>query len=121
MAHSKALLEDHLGQEVSSFAYPYGYQTALLRQLVRETGYTSACAVRHAKSSLNDDAFCLARLMVHADADLNTFAALLSDGNTSPLAVAHTIYLRARTPAWQFIRRSTVSVTRSLQGGMWTS
>lgn len=120
MAHSKELLEQHLGQEICSFAYPYGYQTTRLRQLARETGYTSACAVRHAKSSLNDDAFCLARLMVHADTDLNTFAALLSDGNTSPLAAAHMIYLRARTPAWQFIRRSSSSVTRYLQGEKWT-
>lgn len=121
MAHSKELLEDHLGQEVFSFAYPYGYQTARLRQLARETGYTSACAVRHAKSSLYDDAFCLARLMVHADTDLNTFTALLSDGNTSPLVAAHTIYLRARTPAWQFIRRSTAPVTRYFRGGNLTS
>ena len=121
MAHSKELLQDHLGQEVSSFAYPYGYQTARLRQLARETGYTSACAVRHAKSSLNDDAFCLARLMVHANTDLNTFAALLSDGNASPLAAARTFYLRARTPAWQCIRRSAASVTRYLQEGLRTS
>jgi peptidoglycan/xylan/chitin deacetylase (PgdA/CDA1 family) len=118
MARSKALLEEHLGQEVSSFAYPYGYQTARLRQLARETGYTSACAVRHAKSSLNDDAFCLARLMVHARTDLNMFAALLSDAHISPLSAAHTIYLRARTPAWQFARRSTASVTRYLRGGL---
>ena len=117
MVRSKRLLEDHLGQEVSSFAYPYGYQTARLRQLARETGYTSACAVRHAKSSLNDDAFCLARLMVRGNADLNTFAALLADGPPSSLTVAHSIYLRARTPAWQLVRRSAAPVTRHLQGG----
>ena len=121
MAHCKELLKDHLGQEVFSFAYPYGYQTARLRQLARETGYTSACAVRHAKSSLHDDAFCLARLMVHADTDLKTFTALLSDGTTSPFVAAHTIYLRARTPAWQFIRRSTAPVTRYFRGGNLTS
>lgn len=117
MARSKRLLEDHLGQEVSSFAYPYGYQTARLRQRARETGYTSACAVRHAKSSLHDDAFRLARLMVRGEANLHTFAALLADEPPSSLTVAHSIYLRARTPVWQLVRRSAAPVTRHLQGG----
>lgn len=118
MARSKRLLEDHLGQETCSFAYPYGYQTARLRQIAREIGFTSACAVRHAKSSITDDAFCLARLMVHADTDLNTFSALLSDAHTSPLSAVHSLYLRARTPAWQFVRRGSASMIRYFQGGL---
>ncbi len=118
MAHSKALLEDHLGQAVHSFAYPYGYQTARLRQLARETGFSSACAVKHAKSSITGDAFCLPRLMVRADASLDTFVALLEHGAASPLAAARAIYLRARTPAWQLVRRSFAPLTRYLQGGL---
>jgi peptidoglycan/xylan/chitin deacetylase (PgdA/CDA1 family) len=116
MARSKELLEDHLGQEVCSFAYPYGYQTTRLRQLVRETGFTSACAVKHAKSSISEDAFCLARLMVPGGASLETFAALLACDTASPLTGARAIYLRARTPAWQLVRRSCAPLTRYLQG-----
>ena len=41
---SKRLLEDYLGCEVCSFAYPFGYYTSGIRQIVREAGYTSACA-----------------------------------------------------------------------------
>jgi peptidoglycan/xylan/chitin deacetylase (PgdA/CDA1 family) len=115
MARSKELLEDHLGQEVCSFAYPYGYQTTRVRQLAREIGFTSACAVKHAKSSITDDAFSLARLMVPGGASLDTFAALLAPDAASPLTAARAIYLRARTPAWQLLRRSSVPLARYLQ------
>ena len=118
MARSKSLLEDHLGQAVRSFAYPYGYHTARLRHVAREIGFTSACAVRHAKSSVTDDAFRLARLMVHADTNLTTFAALLSDTQASPVAAARSLYLRARTPAWQLVRRSSVPVIHYFSEGM---
>jgi len=116
MARSKSLLEDHLGQPVCSFAYPYGYQTVRLRQAAREIGFSSACAVRHAQSSPADDAFRLARLMVSADTDLATFAALLSDTQNTLLA-ARSLYLRARTPAWQLVRRSSASMIRYFSGG----
>jgi peptidoglycan/xylan/chitin deacetylase (PgdA/CDA1 family) len=116
MARSKSLLEDHLGQAVYSFAYPYGYQTARLRQVAREVGFTSACAVRHAPSFLADDAFCLSRLMVSADTDLATFAALLT-GTWNTLSLARLLYRRARTPAWQFVRRGPASMMRYCQGG----
>ena len=116
MACSKSLLEDHLGQAVRSFAYPYGYQTARLRQIAREIGFTSACAVRHAPSSVAEDAFRLARLMISADTDLAAFAALLSD-RQSTLVAARSLYLRARTPAWQLVRRGSASMIHCFSGG----
>ncbi len=117
MARSKSLLEDHLGQVVCSFAYPNGYQTARLRQAAREIGFTSACAVRHAPSSVAEDAFCLARLMVSADTNLTAFAALLS-GAQNAVSMARSLYLRTRTPAWQFVRRGSTSMMRYFYGGM---
>lgn len=116
IAHSKRVLEDRLGQEVCAFAYPYGYQTARLRQLVQETGYSSACAVRHAMSSVTDDPFCLARLMVR-EAPLDAFAALLTSRIASPVTAASWAYRRARTPLWQLVRRSSTSMRHYLQGG----
>ncbi len=114
---SKRLLEDHLGQEVFSFAYPFGYHTRQVRQLVREAGYTSACAVRHAMSSETDDPFALARLMVRTDSSIEEFTALLSGRSSSPATAAYKIYARARTPVWQFVRRSAATVTQYLQEG----
>ena len=74
----KALLEDHLGQKVSSFAYPHGYHSAAIKRLVREAGYTSACAVGYAMSSTTTDPFALARLPMGADTSLDALAALLA-------------------------------------------
>ncbi len=112
---SKRLLEKHLEQEIFSFAYPYGYYTAQVRQLVRETGYTSACAVRHAMSSEADDPFSLVRLMVRADSNIEEFAALLTGHSSSLAAAAYKIYARVRTPVWQLVRRCAASVTQYSQ------
>lgn len=115
IVQSKRLLEDHLDQKVLSFAYPYGYFTAPVRQLVREAGYTSACAVRHMMSSESDDPFSLARVMVGPDSKIEAFAALVTGRSSSPVAKAYKLYARAQTPIWQVARRCAASVTQRLQ------
>ncbi len=60
-------LEDALHHPVDSFAYPHGYSSPGVRRVVREAGWTSAAAVRHAFSSQRDDPLGIARLMVRAD------------------------------------------------------
>ncbi|GAA4286205.1 polysaccharide deacetylase family protein [Georgenia daeguensis] len=57
-------LEQIVGTAVVSFAYPHGYHRATTRRLVREAGFTSACAVRNRISHLDDDLFALARIML---------------------------------------------------------
>jgi peptidoglycan/xylan/chitin deacetylase (PgdA/CDA1 family) len=108
----KRHLEDHLHQEVLSFAYPFGYHTASIRRQVQEAGYTSACAVKFAMSSEKTDPFALARLIVRPNTTQGALASLLS-GHSSP--VLATIYARARTPVWQIVRRGASSMTRRLQ------
>jgi peptidoglycan/xylan/chitin deacetylase (PgdA/CDA1 family) len=61
---SKSLLEDLLQADVTSFAYPHGYNRAATRDVVRRTGFTSACAVRNTLSSTEDDRWRRARLML---------------------------------------------------------
>jgi peptidoglycan/xylan/chitin deacetylase (PgdA/CDA1 family) len=112
--HSKLLLEQHLGGNISSFAYPFGYYTTGARQQVQEAGYTSACAVKHAMSSAKTDPFALARLMVKADTGINALAALLNGHSSSALT---TIFLRTRTPVWQLARRASASMRHYLPGG----
>lgn len=111
---SKRLLEEHLGHEVFSFAYPFGYHTARVRQSVREAGFTSACAVRHAMSSETDDPFSLARLIVRPDSTMQEFSALLTGRISSPAALVGKIYAQVRTPLWQVARRCTVPVKQYL-------
>lgn len=113
IVQSKRLLEQHLGRAVSSFAYPFGYHTAAIRRQVREAGYTSACAVKYEMSSQTSDLFALGRLTVKAGTSVEALAGLL--GIRGPLVVS-TMYVRARTSAWQLVRRSSALVTRYPQG-----
>lgn len=115
IVRSKRMLEHHPRREVSSFAYPLGYYSARVRQQVQETGYTSACAVKHEMSSETSDPFALARLLVKADTNRGAFAALLTGHIPS---VITTTYVRARTPVWQLVRRSSASIKRYLQDGL---
>lgn len=108
----KRLLEDHLQQSIHSFAYPYGYQTAAVRQFVQAAGYLSACAVKHRLSSERDDPFALARVMVSANASLSEFASLLTGRSSSPAGAVFQWYARARTPLWQVVRRSSAAYAR---------
>ncbi len=98
----KKLLEDHLGQEISSFAYPHGYHSATIKRLVREARYTSACAVGYAMSSVTSDLFALARLRMGADTSVDALAALLTQCIPSVLT---TMYKRSRTLGWRLVRR----------------
>lgn len=107
----KELLEEHLGQPVTSISYPFGYHTAAVRRLTREAGYTSACAVGHAMSTTASDLFALTRLFASADTDVAALEALLTKGSTSTLT---TLYQRARTPAWRIVRYSMAPI-RNLQ------
>ena len=99
---SKTLLEDRLGRPVHSFAYPHGYHDGIVRELVQEAGYTSACGVKHALSALSDDRFGLARIIVGADTTAGELGRLLAGQG---LAVAPTRE-KLRTKAWRAVRRS---------------
>jgi peptidoglycan/xylan/chitin deacetylase (PgdA/CDA1 family) len=62
----KDLLEDELGNEVRSFAYPCGLHSTRVLRAVEAAGYNSACATMNALSSRYDRVFALARLTVRA-------------------------------------------------------
>ena len=77
IAVSKRDLQDRLGVDVSSFAYPFGYQNGAVRHIVQREGYSSACAVRYAMSSIADDRFALSRHIALDSWDRDAFAAVL--------------------------------------------
>jgi len=60
-------LEQALGTEVASFAYPHGYSRGVNRRLVREAGFSAACAVKNQLSHAADDPMALARVMLTAE------------------------------------------------------
>ena len=86
---SKDLLEQYMGREVTSFAYPYGDCTWGVRRLVKEAGFTSACAVNDAMCTDEADIFTLERLMVTPSMDMNAFDALLTQKEPSQLRKAY--------------------------------
>jgi peptidoglycan/xylan/chitin deacetylase (PgdA/CDA1 family) len=98
----KAILEDHLGSETRSFAYPHGWTTNAVKRLVQSAGFTSACAVKNMLSSPLDDAFELARLVVTGGTNTSEIAPLLTR-RVTPLE--ETLRNVAR-PLWRFVPRS---------------
>jgi peptidoglycan/xylan/chitin deacetylase (PgdA/CDA1 family) len=99
--HSKRALEQRLGQPIATFAYPYGYHSATTIQLVQQAGFTSACAVKHAISTIRDNRFALARMFVFADTHVANLAALL-EGRATPVTWARE---RLSTKGWRIARR----------------
>ena len=109
IAQCKATLEDRLGPAVRAFAYPHGYSSAAVRAIVREEGYDSACAVKNAFSSIDDDRFALARLTVRADTPIAVVDAWLS-GRGARLARRRE---PARTRAGRIARRVRAQARRA--------
>ena len=106
IVQSKQVLEDKLGQAVPSFAYPHGCFTPRVRQFVQEAGYSSACGVKHAMSSSEDDQFSLSRIVITDKTDTKTLDCYLK---CTHLAVAPT--RRAlRTRVWRWYRWSKFQV-----------
>lgn len=57
-------LEDHLGLEVGSYAYPFGFQNRAGRRAIAAAGLSVACAIVHLRAGPKDDRFALPRLHV---------------------------------------------------------
>jgi peptidoglycan/xylan/chitin deacetylase (PgdA/CDA1 family) len=102
---SKRVLEAHLGRPVTSFAFPHGYHSPSVKQLVREAGFNNACAVKHAMSFGQDDLFALSRIIVYADTDIAAFAKLLR-GETVGFAPTRE---NLHTKGWRLYRRAVAS------------
>ncbi|MBN9391443.1 MAG: polysaccharide deacetylase family protein [Chloroflexi bacterium] len=97
----KLMLEEKLGRKIYSFAYPHGYHTRSIQRMVREAGYSSACAVKYAMSATNDDIWGLSRLFVSNQVDEQRLGQLLT-GQNNPLIGPVKRWL---APAWRLKRR----------------
>jgi peptidoglycan/xylan/chitin deacetylase (PgdA/CDA1 family) len=81
----KDKLEQNLQREVTSFAYPHGYNRAVTRLLVQRAGFSSACAVKNQLSHRDDHQWALARIMLTADQSVPFLRHALNDAGL-PLA-----------------------------------
>lgn len=105
IATSRRDLEDRLGVAVQSFAYPFGYQNADVRGIVKNEGYSSACAVRYAMSSTDDDRYALSRHIALDSWDEESLAAVLT--GRPPLLPK--LYDQTRSRAWGAVRQTVRS------------
>ncbi|MFD1197850.1 polysaccharide deacetylase family protein [Brucella gallinifaecis] len=64
IVQSKTMLEDMLGSEVTNFAYPYGGNLPIHRDMCREAGYETATTTVHARARADDDPFAMPRVYV---------------------------------------------------------
>jgi peptidoglycan/xylan/chitin deacetylase (PgdA/CDA1 family) len=112
ISRSRAELEDRLGREIVSFAYPFGFHGPRVRALVERAGFRSACAVKDALSRPGDDPLAIARVIVPGDTTVASLAELL-EGRGRPVAWRGE---RTSTRAFRVARRS-VARARSLRPG----
>jgi peptidoglycan/xylan/chitin deacetylase (PgdA/CDA1 family) len=108
---SRQVLAEGLGEEVVSFAYPYGYHSSRVRGAVHAAGYSSACGVKNALSHQGDDLFALARVLVTRDMGAARIGRLL-DGEGAPLSWPGE---RLLTRGWRAYRRGRYLVDGPLR------
>ena len=99
---SKEMLEDALGREVPSFAYPFGFHCEKTRRVVQSLGCSSACAGMNAFSSSLDCVFSLARLTIRATTTTDELEAWLGGQGARVAPYPETL----RTTAWRLYRRA---------------
>ncbi|MFI5643829.1 polysaccharide deacetylase family protein [Kitasatospora sp. NPDC051705] len=105
-------LEDAVGHQAASFAYPHGYSSAAVRQKVQASGWTSACAVGNAFSSDGDEPLRISRLMLRADTPAAEFRRWVQ-GVGAPVAPYPE---RMRTKGWRAYRRGRALLGRPAGG-----
>jgi peptidoglycan/xylan/chitin deacetylase (PgdA/CDA1 family) len=108
VSRCKDLLEHRLSCEVPSFAYPNGYSSPAVRRMVREAGYSSACSVKNALSSTDDDIFSLARLTLRAGTSVQELRSWLTGLGPPVVAPGEGI----QTRLWRLARRGRALATR---------
>lgn len=64
---SKEILESHLDCTVKSFAFPHGYHTKRLTNIVKDAGYELACVVDHRMANSGDNKYALPRIIITSD------------------------------------------------------
>ena len=112
IALSKALLEDHLQVEISSFAYPFGYSKPAVRALVSALGFAGAVGVGDLANSRDDDLYAIPRLTITS----GTTSADLAQVLAAPRTVRAGAASRARSLASRVLRQARVKKRANAPG-----
>lgn len=98
---SKHILEEQLGMLIRTFAYPFGYKTKAVRDIVEDLGFDAACATWRGFLSSHDDVFDLPRLTVPGGMGVDDFASMLAGNIPSHCEPMY----RSKTFIWRQLRR----------------
>jgi peptidoglycan/xylan/chitin deacetylase (PgdA/CDA1 family) len=102
LSDSKAVLEDSLGGEISSFAYPYGAWDERCANAVRAAGYRAACTTRTGWALRDKDLYQLRRLT-------------MSNTDTAG-SLARKLYFGSNDVSWQAVARYALQRAMSRMG-----
>jgi peptidoglycan/xylan/chitin deacetylase (PgdA/CDA1 family) len=101
---SKSMLEDNLGQEVTSVAYPFGYYDRAVRDMAESIGYRTGFQVGYARQHAGADPMAVPRLLVGPETTAeNLIERVLSD-NPSVSELARKL-MRRPWRGWRAVKR----------------
>jgi peptidoglycan/xylan/chitin deacetylase (PgdA/CDA1 family) len=106
LARSKAVLEEGLGREMATVAYPFGYHSRRVRRAARSVGFTFGCAVGNLSAKSHSDRWAIPRLTVKATTDdlaLRQFVTGRTDRRDEAVSEAKRVVSRA----WRSINFTT--------------
>ncbi len=114
IAGSRLRLYDELGAPVRSFAYPHGYHSRHVINIVRAAGFDSAAAVNDRWCTHGESRFALSRQFVWNTTTVDDLRSMLRDApEHHPLVARCRRAVRASAQrGWRFARRSQHLVRR---------
>ncbi|MFG2363352.1 polysaccharide deacetylase family protein [Streptomyces mirabilis] len=98
----KEIIADELGSRPASFAYPYGYSSRRVRQVVRETGFAQSLAVGNGLARRRQGPYALQRVTVRRTTGIEEFERLV-EGRAIALNFVRD---RALTKGYAMVRRA---------------
>lgn len=108
---SKRLLEERLGRDMPSLAYPYGYSDRSVIDGVRHAGYHQAAAVTNAMAGVDASRWAVPRLTIKRSTSIESFRELVHGRSVARLyRVDH-----ALTAGYAIVRRGR-RLRRALAG-----
>jgi peptidoglycan/xylan/chitin deacetylase (PgdA/CDA1 family) len=107
----KQLMEQVLGQPVTTFAYPHGYHGSRVRRMTQEAGYANAAAVRNVLSGPDEHPFSVSRLTVQRSTTPGRLARWLAGTEGRRTTDGE----RPATRGWRMYRRGR-AVVRGVPG-----
>jgi len=118
IADSKSVIEQHLGETISSIAYPNGLYDDFVLQTAQQEGYSAGCTTDHGPADSQSSALRLPRQMVMHNTPMKTIqhaCALkaLHLTNVKPVIGAH---VAARSASINFDLESGVKPAQILKG-----